>query len=427
MPKLLLKQVTVLSKNSPFNGEVVDILIENGLIKTIAKEIINHDQVIEKNLNGCIVTNAFTDVRCNSSEPGLEHRETFESLAVAAQAGGFANIAMLPNATPIRQTKADVEFVINQNQKYGVNFLPLGAITHNLKSDDLVELYDMQNSGAIAFSNANNAIENSGTMSRAIQYSKSFNGLIYSFCFNEALAAGGQVAEGPIAVSLGLKGIPPMAEYLMVQREIELAEYHQAKVHISKVSAEKSVELIRQAKAQGINITADVAVMNLVLTDEALMDFDSNLKLMPPLRQAHDVKALWHGIEDGTIDAICSDHHPQEIEHKDLEFDYASYGAISIQIAFSLAIEGRNRFCSHLDDEIIIEKFTTNANAILNIDNKIIAEGNEALLTIINPHQQTILNKHNNHSLSSNTYYLNKPLPYKIMGTLIGNNYFFNQ
>ena len=427
MPKLLLKQVTIHSKNSSYDGQTVDILIDNGIIQNIASEIENTENCIEKNLNGCIVTHAFTDVRCNSSEPGLEHRETFESLAIAAQAGGFANIALLPNAEPVRQTKADVQFVINQNKKYGVTFLPLGAITHQLKDGDLAELYDMQTSGAIGFANANNAIENSGTMSRALQYAKSFKATIYSFCFDTNLSNGGQVAEGPIAVSLGLKGIPPMAEYLMVQREIELAEYHQTKVHISKVSTEKSVEMIRAAKAQGIKITADVAVMNLVLTDEALMDFDSNLKLMPPLRQANDVKALWAAIEDGTIDAICTDHHPQEIEHKDVEFDYASYGAISIQIAFSLAIEGRNRFCPQLADETIIEKFTTGANTILGLNNDRIEEGVKAMLTIINPHEQTILTKYNNYSLSTNTYYLNKPLPYKIMGTLIGNNTFFNQ
>lgn len=427
MLKLLLKQVTILSKSSPYNGQTVDILIENGIISAIAPEITNTENCIEKKLNGCIVTQAFTDVRCNSSEPGLEHRETFESLAITAQAGGFANVVLLPNAVPVRQTKADIEFVINQNKKYPIHFMPLGAITHQLKTDDLAELFDMQNSGAAGFSNANNAIENSGTMSRVLQYAKSFNGLIYSFCFDEKLSNNGQVAEGPIAVSLGLKGVPPMAEYLMVQREIELAEYHQTKVHISKISTEKSVELIRTAKAQGINITADVAIMNLVLTDEALMEFDSNLKLMPPLRQANDVKALWQGLEDGSIDAICSDHHPQEIEHKAVEFDYASYGAISLQIAFSLAIEGRNRFCPHLQDELIIEKLTTGANSILGIENTLINEGGRALLTIINPNEQTILNKQNNRSLSVNTFYLDKPLPYKIMGTLIGNNYFFNQ
>lgn len=383
-----------------------------------------YDKVMD--FSECLVSPAFFDVRCNSSEPGYEHRETLESLSRCAMAGGYATVALLPNCTPARENKSGVEFVIHQTENLPVRFLPMGAITHDLQGDDLCELYDMKQSGAVAFSNANQPIENIGTMSRALQYSKSFNGLIYSFCEESELSKGAYVAEGPVAVSLGLKGIPQMAEYLRVQRDIELADYHQTRLHISKVSTEKSVELIRQAKQQGTQVTCDVAVMNLVLTDEAIMDFDSNLKVTPPLRQANDVKALWEGLKDGTIDAICSDHHPQEVERKKLEFEYAANGVITLQIAFSMGVEGRNRFCPSMSDDELLSKFNYGGAKILGQTIRSISEGEEAAITIINPHKQTILNRKSNHSGSENTYYMDKPLPYFIEATFINKNCLFN-
>ncbi len=427
MQSYLLKNIQIYDPESPFNGQTGDLGIKDGQITDFGEKAdeSGYGKIID--FTGCIVTPAFTDTRCNSSEPGYEHRETIRSLNHAAFAGGYSHVALLPNCNPPRQTRSDIAFLINQVKDMPVKFLPMGAITKDLKTDELAEMYDMKNHGAVAFSNANNPVENIGTMSRALQYTRSFDGLIYSFCHQPELSKGAYVAEGTVAVSLGLKGIPQMAEYLQVQRDIELADYHQSRIHISKISTERSVELIRQAKLQGIKVTCDVAVMNLVLTDETLMDFDSNLKLTPPLRQANDVKALWEGLMDGTIDAICSDHHPQEIEHKDVEFEYASYGAISIQIAFSLAVEGRNRFCPGLDDSVLISKFNSGPAKILGLTNSKTNTGERAEFTVINPHKQTILSSRNNFSLSYNSYYMEKPLPYFIEATFIGKNCLLNK
>jgi dihydroorotase len=412
MQSYLLKNITIVDEQSEFNGQTGDLLIENGVIKSFetGQSNENADKIID--FSGCFATPAFIDLRCNSSEPGYENRETFESLNRTALYGGFSHIALLPNCFPNRNTKSDVNFVINQSKLFPVQFLPLGTITQDMKGEDLSEMYDMLTAGAIAFSNGNNAIENSGTMSKAILYSKNFNGLIYSFCHLSQLTKGAYVNEGTVALSLGLKGIPQMAEYLQVQRDIELADYHQHKIHISKISTERSVEIIRQAKIQGIKVTCDVAVMNLVLTDEAMMDFDSHLKLMPPLRQANDVKALWDGIADGTIDAICSDHHPQEIEKKNVELEYAAFGASTLQIAFSLAVEGRNRFMPQLSDNVLFSKFNLGPSKVLGLKFQSITIDQTASVLIINPHQQTILNSKNNQSLSQNSYYMDKPLPY---------------
>lgn len=426
MQSYLLKNIQISDKKSAFHGQLGDLGIKDGKIHEFGIDLnaADYDKTID--FSECIATPAFVDVRCNSSEPGYEHRETFQSLNRCAMAGGYATVALLPNSQPARQTKADVEFMVHQTQKLPVNFLPLGAITHNLNTDEMCELYDMKQSGAVAFSNANYSVENIGTMSRALQYSKTFDGLIYSFCMQSELSHGAYVAEGTVAVSLGLKGIPQMAEYLQVQRDIELADYHQTRVHISKVSTEKSVEYIRQAKAQGIQVTCDVAIMNLVLTDEAIMDFDSHLKLTPPLRQANDVKALWEGLLDGTIDTICTDHHPQETERKKVEFEYAANGAISLQIALSLAIEGRNRFCPRMDDDTLLSKLNYGGASVLNLNIGGIRIGETAAITIINPHKQTILNRKNNLSESANTYYMDKPLPYFVEATFLNTNSHFN-
>lgn len=426
MQSYLLKNITVIDPKSKYNGQMGDLGVNNGRIDAFGIDIdeSKYDKIID--FSECIVTQAFVDIRCNSSEPGYEQRETLRSLSSCAMAGGFAHVALLPNCQPVRDDKSGIEFVVHQTERLPVNFLPLGAITHNLNSDDLSELYDMKQSGAVAFSNANNPVENIGTMSRALQYAKSFNGLIYSFCEETELCKGAYVAEGPVAVSLGLKGIPQLAEYLRVQRDIELADYHQTRLHISKISTEKSVELIRQAKAQGIQVTCDVAVMNLVLTDEAIMSFDSNLKLNPPLRQANDVKALWDGLADGTIDAICTDHHPQEIERKKVEFEYAANGAITLQIALSLGVEGRNRFHPSMSDQDLLQKFNYGGASILSIDMSPIEEGVKASFTVLNPHKQTILDKKNNLSESDNTYYMDKPLPYFIEATFLSTNCLFN-
>jgi dihydroorotase len=427
MQSYLLKNITVADRHSPFNGQTGDLAIIDGKISDFGQAI--DEQQFEKvyDFSECLITSSFVDLRCNSTEPGYEHRDTFESLNKTALAGGFSHLCLLPNSNPPRNTKSDIEFVMNQVNKFPVRFLPLGTITHNMQSDDLSEMYDMKKSGAIAFSNSNNPIENSGTMSKALLYSKNFNGLIYSYCVSKQLSKGAYVSEGTIALSLGLKGIPQHAEYLMVQREIELADYHQHRVHISKISTERSVELIRQAKLQGIKVTCDVAVMNLALTDEAISDFDSNLKLTPPLRHANDVRALWEGLYDGTIDAICTDHHPLEIEKKALEFEYASFGAITLQMALGIAIEGRNRFFPQMSDEQLFEKLNFNPSNLLNIELPCIDVNQEASFVIINPHKQTIIDRKNNQSLSWNSYYLNKPLSYFIEGTCIKNQIYFNK
>lgn len=427
MSGYLLKNIRINDARSPLHMQLGDLGIRDGIIHAFAAELADegYEHIID--FSNCTVTPAFVDVRCNSSDPGYEHRETIHSLGRVALSGGYAYVALLPNSNPPRQTKSDIQTLLNQSANGPVSFLPLGAITQDLKSDELSEMYDMKSHGAVAFANANHPLDNIGTMSRALQYTKSFDGLIYSFCQQSDLCHGAYVTEGTVAVSLGLKGIPRMAEYLQVQRDIELADYHQTRIHLSKISTERSVEIIRQAKAQGIQVTCDVAVMNLVLTDETIMDFDSNLKLTPPLRQANDVKALWEGLMDGTIDAICSDHHPQEIEHKAVEFEYASYGAITLQIALSLAFEGRNRFCPAMDDDALIACFNARPAAVLGLQLPLIAEGETASLCIINPHSQTILNKRNNLSKSDNTYYLDKPLPYSIEATMVGKNSLFNK
>jgi len=426
MSDLLIKHITISDPGSSLHGKSGHLEIHEGQILHFHSESPNAHFDNEIDGSGCIATPSFIDLRCHSPEPGYEHTDTFQSLSDTAIRGGFSHIALLPDSFPVRQSASDIEFVNNRTSKLPVHFMPLGAITKDLNSHEMTEMYDMQQVGAIAFSNAENTIDNIGVMSRAMLYARNFKGFLYSICQDKSLSGSAYVSEGSVAVSLGLKGIPVISESILVQRDIELAEYHQTRLHISKISTAKSVELIRQAKAQGIQITCDVAVMNLVLTDEAIMDFDSQLKLSPPLRQASDVKALWEGLADGTIDAICTDHYPREIEKKNVEFEYASYGSISMQIALNLAVEGRNRFFKEMDDDSLFQLLNSRPAEVLSIQNHHIETGTEAKLCIVDPSGQTKLSSKNNQSLSANSYYMNKPLPYSIQATIIGKNSLYN-
>lgn len=290
------------------------------------------------------VSIGWMDVGVCVAEPGYEHRETLETAARAARKGGFTAIAPLPDTLPAVHSKSEVAFVQYRTQGYGVRFFPLGAISQDCAGKDLAELYDMHHAGAVAFTDGMNGVQDAGLMLRALQYATAFNGLIISHPYHKNVAGGGQMHEGIVSTALGLKGIPALAEHLMVQRDLSLLEYAgpAARLHFHLISSEKSVEMIRAAKAAGLPVTASVAIANLCMTDEALAmqeggsPFDSHLKVMPPLRTRRDADALLAGVLDGTIDMICSNHTPWHEEAKNLEFTYAEFGMTGLETAFPL-------------------------------------------------------------------------------------------
>ena len=410
---LLLKSATIIDPNSPFNKKIADVLIEKGIITQMAAEIEADAEVFEA--EGACIAPGFFDLNCNIGEPGLETKEDIYTGTKAAAAGGFTGIALMPNTVPPVHSKAEIEYIVNRSKKNLVDIYPIGAISHKREGKDLAEMYDMYLSGAKAFSDGNRPVQDAGLMERALLYSQGFDGLVFSYPEDTAIAGKAKVNEGEVSTLLGMKGIPPLAEELMIARDLYLAEYTGSRIHFSTISTNRSVELIREAKRKGIEVTCDVAAYHLVLTDEALLGFDSLYKVKPPLRTQDDVDALLKGLYDGTIDAIVSQHTPHEVEFKNVEFEVAEFGMTGLQTAFSLAVK------AGLDIGMIVQKMAINPRQILNIDIPVIAEGKEANLVLLDTELEWEYNKKNNRSKSYNSPFIGHNLKGKVLLTFNNN------
>ncbi len=401
--KILILNATVCDPQSALNGKKCDVLISNGMIEEIhpsAKKIFSKGGIKSLDANGQFISPGWFDMRASLREPGLEYKETLESGAKAAAAGGFTSIACLPDTEPAMQSKADMEYVLRKSDSLPVNILPYGAITKNRAGEELNELFDMHQAGAIAFSDGNKTIAHAGVMMRAMQYAANFGGLLLSHANDPHIAAGGSMHEGQVSVSLGLKGIPNIAEEIIIARDLELIRYTGNALHFSHISSKGSVDLIRKAKKQGLQVTADVAVANLIFTDNTLSTFDSNYKLSPPLRSKTDQKSLWDGIADGTIDCIITDHQPEDTEHKEVEFEYAAHGMTQLQTAYSLLQMFKP---ASITTEMLVRALSINPRKILKQENISLTKGSKAELTLFDPKGTWELNEKTNRSKSKNS------------------------
>lgn len=419
---ILIKQARIISDKDPNNNKVMDILIEGGKITEIKKTITPKGNVKVIEEEGLCVSSGWIDLQTVSGDPGFEHKESIESLLDCAAAGGFTAICVHNNCNPALHNKSQIEYLVNKTKNKIVDVYPVGTITVDGKGKDLAEMYDMKQSGAVAFSDYKTTIKDAGTLMRALQYSTNVGSFIITHCNDESISHGGQMNEGETAAGMGLKGIPSLAEELMVQRNLSILEYTGGKLHIPTVSTKGSVDLIKKAKAAGLNVTAGVASINLLLDDSVLKDFDTNYKLDPPLRSKKDVQALRNAIENGIINVIVSDHLPQDAESKDLEFDLADNGAINLQTAFSCALEGLK------EDNIdaIVKCFTSEPRSILGFKLPEISEGSEANLTLFSLKQETLLTDKTNNSKSKNSPFFNKSLKGKVIGIINGSRSYFN-
>lgn len=409
---VLIKAAKIINPSSSYNGKVMDLLIENGIIKSIKPNInaSKGSRVIAG--NNLHISGGWLDMQANLCDPGFEHKEDLESGIKAAASGGFSGVAVVSSTNPPIHSKAEVQYIKNKTKKAIVDIYPIGALSNKREGLDISEMYDMQQAGAIAFSDDKKAVNDAGLLMRALLYTRNFNGLIITHCDDNSISADGKMNEGETSTKLGLKGIPALAEELMISRNIYLAEYANSPIHISNVSTKRSVELIKQAKAKGLPITASVNAYNIVEDDSVLMDFDSNFKLNPPLRTKEDITALIKGITDGTIDAITSDHRPQDTESKNVEFDYAQNGMIGFETCFGLANGTK------IDLEILVEALTTKPRSILNLKQATIAEGETANITLFEPTTKWTLIKENLLSKSKNTPYIGKTFTGKVIGVI---------
>jgi len=411
---LLVKGITIADPNSEFNQKTCDVRVEQGKITAIENSLLPLKGEIIFEGKGAILSPGFFDLNCTIGDPGLETKEDIQTGTAAARAGGFTGIAILPTTKPVVQSKGEVEYILNRAKNNLVDVYPIGAISNNLEGKELAELYDMKNAGAVAFSDGSKPLSDDGFMSRALQYGMGFGALLITYPENKAITGKAQVNESKNSVLLGMKGIPALAEEMQISRDIFLAAYHDAPIHISNISTAGAVALIKKAKKDGVKVTCDVAAHQLVFTEELLNDFDSNYKVKPPLRSKADNKALIAGLKDGTIDAISSQHRPHEIEFKDVEFEIASYGIIALQTVLPLLLQ------AGLEASLIVEKLSINPRKVLSLPIATINVGEIANFTVYQPTQEWDYNSNTNFSKSSNSPLLGKRLKGKV--ELVYNN-----
>ncbi|HEY4629285.1 MAG TPA: dihydroorotase [Flavobacterium sp.] len=406
--KIIIREAKIIDSKSPFHKQTLDILIVDGFIKKIGKSLPNSENADEIKLDNLHVSQGWFDTSVSFGEPGFEDRETIENGLNTASKSGFTAIALQPNSYPVIDNQSQVNFVLNKAHGFATELFPIGALTKESEGKDMAELYDMKKAGAVAFGDYNKSLDNANLLKIALQYVQDFDGLVIAFAQDEKIKGNGVANEGIVSTQLGLKGIPNLAEELQIARNLFLLEYTGGKLHIPTISTAKSVQLIKEAKAKGLNVTCSVAVHHLVLTDSTLEGFDTRYKVSPPLRTETDRKALLKGIKDGTIDIITSDHNPIDIEHKKMEFDTAKNGTIGLESAFGALM-------TVLPLETIIEKLTA-GKGIFSIENHSIDEGLKANLTLFNPEMRSIFTKSNIFSKSKNSAFLGMEIKGKVYG-----------
>ncbi|MCX2742194.1 dihydroorotase [Pontibacter anaerobius] len=409
--KVLLRAATVYNPQSEFHLQQQNILIANGAITYIGPDEQEADKVIS--LDGLSVSAGWVDMNAYAGEPGLEYKEDLESLAAAAAVGGFTEVLLLPNTEPVVQTKGAINFIKNRTHTLPVTLLPAAAVTVDALGKDLTEMIDLHQSGAVAFTDGTHPLQGADVILKALQYLQPFDGLLMNRPEHTRLTENGQMHEGEASTRLGMKGIPALAEEVTVTRDLQLLRYAGGKLHFSLISTAAAIAAIRNAKAEGLQVTCDVASYQTAFTDETIEPFDTNYKVNPPFRSAADAVAIKEGLKDGTIDALVSAHMPQDVEGKKLEFDLAEFGIINLETAFAVA----NTFLE-LPLEALIEKLTVNPRRILGLPEARLAVGEAANMTIFAPDQTWLPSVEKSKSKSYNSPFFGRELKGKVLGTI---------
>jgi dihydroorotase len=418
---ILIQQAFITDTQSPHHGTIKDILIENGLIKDIGDKIsAAPDLVIQE--KGIHVSPGWVDVFSDFSDPGFEFKETLETGAKAAAAGGYTDVFVIPNTKPVVDSKSQVEYIRQKSRTYPVNILPIGAITKNAEGRELAEMYDMHNSGAIAFGDGIHPVQSAGLLLKALQYIKAFEGVIIQIPDDLTVGANGLINEGIVSTRLGLPGKPVMAEELIIARDIKLARYTESKIHFTGVTSPKSLEYIKRAKDMGAGVSCSVTPYHLCFCDEDLLNYDTNLKVYPPLRDRAMMKGLREALLDGTVDCIATHHLPHEFDSKILEFEHAKNGMIGLETAYSVI----RTVVPELKEEKLISLLCTNARTIFGMTQPRIAPGLPSVLTLFDPSRNWTMKESEIRSKSKNTPFIGKELKGKVLGIINTEKVFLN-
>jgi dihydroorotase len=407
---ILVRQAHIIDPSSPFHLQTIDILVQNGIITALGTINETADQVIA--VKGLHASPGWTDIFSHFCDPGFESRETLETGSAAAAAGGYTDVFLLPNTAPVVHNKAGVEYIVQRSKNLPVTIHPIGAITRNNEGKELAEMYDMHQSGARAFSDGTNTIQSAGLLVKALQYLRAINKTIIQVPDDRTISASGLMNEGIVSTRLGLPGMPAIAEELMITRDIELAAYTDANIHITGVSTARGIELIRKAKANGVSVTCSVTPYHLCFSDEDLLQYDTHLKVNPPLRTKEDVAALKKAVEEGLVDCIAVHHLPHDVDHKIVEFEYAQFGMTGLETSFALV-----RSClPGLNLEQIISLFSIQPRRIFDLPAATIALHQPAALTLFLPDEKWTVNDLS--SRSRNTPLLGRELTGKPVGII---------
>ncbi len=416
--KILIQAAKILDTNSPFHKKEKNVLLQNGRITEIGDKNYQADKVIKA--EGMILSTGWFDLGTFIGDPGLEHKEDLESGAKAAVAGGFTEIAVLPNTVPSIQTKNDVNYLTRGNDNRLLQIHPLASVTKNNKGEELTEMIDLHEAGAAGFTDGLKPIWHTDIFLKSLQYLQKFNGVLIDHPEDIWLNMFGQMHEGLQSTMLGLKGMPSIAEEVAISRNLKLLNYAGGRLHFSKLSTSKSVGLVRAAKNK-MNITCDIAAYQPLLDDNMLSGFDTNYKVNPPLREKSDNDALIKGLNDGTIDVICSGHVPQDEESKSIEFDLADAGIINLQTFASNLVS----LSELVEWDVLIEK-VTNGRAVLQLEMPVIDVEAKANLTLLDPNCIWTLDEKTNLSKAKNSPWFGQSLTGKAVAVFNNNRHWFD-
>ncbi len=414
---IVFKDVRIIDTRSPYHNTVQNILIKDGTIDKIGSTAFKGDKVIEA--RGMQITPGWFDMRANFNDPGMEYKEDILSGCETAAAGGFTGVATLPNTEPVIQTKSHIAYIHSKSAHLLTDLHPMAALTIDTKGEDLTEMIDLHHAGAIAFTDGEKPSWNTDILLKSLIYLQKVNGLLINKPEDRMLTQFGDMNEGPTSTLLGMKGMPALAEELMIKRDLDILEYTGGKIHFANISSKKAVSIIRKAKKKNMKVTCDVSIHHLLYEESDLTHYNTHFKSNPPFRTAADRNALIKGVQDGTIDAIVSAHSPQDEENKKLEFDRAAFGLTGLQTFWPQL----NALQKKLDLSLLIEKITTAPREILGLTPVVIQENEKANLTLISNTEKWDFNARTNLSKSTNSPLFNTTLTGKVMAVVNGDKH----
>lgn len=400
------------------------ILVEGGIYKYISDTAVSEEQLTAYetfDAKGLLFFPGLCDIGTFSGEPGYENREDFKTLSESALAGGFTDLAILPDTKPVTDTASAIAYLFDRSGSLPVNLHPLGAASNQMDGKNIAELRDMHQAGAKGFTQSFRKTFPPDLLLRTMEYATAFGGLTITHPADYSLINGGQMNEGIVSTEMGLRGFPAFVELMTLERDIHIARYTGGKLHLAGISCSESVELIRKAKSEGLCITASVSINNLLFNDSRLLSYDSNFKLLPPLRSESDRKALIRGVKEGIIDIIISGHEGWDPEAKDLEFPYAAYGATGLQTLLSAWYESLRE---DLNMEDLIRAVSTNPRKLLGLDNPEAETGKEASFSLFDPEREWTMDVSENKSRNSNSPFWNKKMTGKVIYTYSKGNFY---